>query len=237
MVPRLSVAFSRVALFKVHGNRLEGEHQAGFDPKTDINKVAIPVGMDSLLSRAASSGRTERLSGPELAESGLVPFKGTPTFALAVPVALHGETLAILYADDSGHAAADSATYEMRTRFADALVQHGTSVLMRLTAELKALAELRDYAKSLLTEIEEMFLADAGADKPEDELHNRLKGHLEYARSIFATRVAMEGPGAATLLEDELSTIVETKGSSPFGRALSVVSGIAAPGARAAEAS
>jgi hypothetical protein len=96
---------------------------------------------------------------------------------------------------------------------------------MRLTAELKALAELRDYAKSLFSEIEEMFIADTIAGKGEDDLHRRLKGNLEYARSIYATRVAMEGPGAASLLEDELGAIVDGKGTTPFGRALAAVAG------------
>ena len=41
--------------------------------------------MDSLLTRAVTSGTTERLSGDALDASGL-PFGGSPTFGLAIIV-------------------------------------------------------------------------------------------------------------------------------------------------------
>jgi hypothetical protein len=138
---------------------------------------------------------------------------------------VHGDTLAVVYADDGGEPGTAKLAHQFAEPFAEALLQHALSLLMRLTAELKALAELRDYARSLFSEIEEMFIADTIAGKGEDDLHRRLKGNLEYARSIYATRVAMEGPGAASLLEDELGAILDAKGTTPFGRALATVAG------------
>jgi chromosome segregation ATPase len=224
IVMRLHQVFSRVALFRLKSNRLEGEHQLGFDQKSDIGKVIVPLGMDSLLTRAALSGTVTSLAGSQLAEGSGLPFAAGATWAVALPLVVHGETLAIVYADDGGEGAGAEAQ-RFGDRFAHALLQHAGSVLMRLTAELKALAELRDYARSLFNEIEEMFVADAIAGKAEEELRRRLVANLEYARSIYANRVALDGPGAASLLEDELKGIVETKGTTPFGRALAEVVG------------
>ena len=53
LVRHLSSEFSRVALFRVKANRLEGEHQVGFDLTTDVSKLVIPFNVDSLITRAA----------------------------------------------------------------------------------------------------------------------------------------------------------------------------------------
>ena len=138
--------FPRVALFRVKGNRLEGTHQIGFDLTNDIGKVIIPLAMDSLLTRAVTSGRTERLSGDAIDTSGL-PFGGSPSFALAMPIVVDAESIAIVYADDFAEPRAE-ARYDddMNAKFAEALRQHTVALLMRLTTELKAMAELRAYA-------------------------------------------------------------------------------------------
>jgi hypothetical protein len=224
---QVAAEFPRVALFRVKGNRLQGEHHIGFDVKTDITKVALPLGMDSLLTRAASTGRIERLTGSDLADSSRTPFGGTPACALALPIVVHGETLGIVYADDSGQPAAGTAGHELRSRIAEALLQHAVALLMRLTTELRNLAELRAYAASLLTEIEQMYIADVKGGKSSDELHTRLKSNVEYARSIYANRVAFECPDAAALLDDQIVSAVDVHGSMPFGRDLAVVAKLA----------
>src|SRR5262249_50965464 len=96
---QLAAEFPRVALFRVKGNRLEGAHQIGFDLTNDIGKVVIPLAMDSAVSRAVTSGMTERLSGDALGASGL-PFGGSPTFGVAMPIVVDGETTALVYVDD-----------------------------------------------------------------------------------------------------------------------------------------
>ena len=78
--------------------------------------------MDSLLTRAVTSGMTERLSGEALDASGL-PFGGSPTFGLAMPIVVDGETIALVYADDfsePGHGASRlrrSQSSSLRKRF------------------------------------------------------------------------------------------------------------------------
>lgn len=231
MVEHLAAQFSRVALFYVRGNRLEGSNQIGFEFDHDIAKLVFPLGMDSLLTRAVVSGRIEHVTGDELADSGLAPFGGAPTCALALPVVVQGETLAIVYADDSGRSAG-----ELSTRFARALLQHAVALLMRLNNQLRHLAELRDYATSLLSELQETYDADVASGKSGEDLLHRLQNNLDFARSIYATRIESEGPDAAPLFEEQLAALMDEHAESRFGRDLLAIVGRGEVG-RKAEAS
>ena len=239
LVEQLAAQFPRVALFRVKKSHLQGEHQIGFDLKTDIAKVVLPLGMDSLLARAVSSGQIERLAGDELKDGTRAPFSGSPRFALAVPIVAAGETLAIVYADDAGagkdRRAADASL--AGARFAEAMQHHAVALLMRMTNELKARAELQTYARSLLRELEQMYASDQQAESPADDLQARLKGNLEYARSIFESRVALEGGDAAALLDDEIGALLDTAQDTPFARPLAAVAGRPVNARNAAEAS
>lgn len=238
-VEQLAAQFSRVALFRVRKSHLQGEHQIGFDLKTDIGKVVLPLGMDSLPARAMSSGLIERLSGDELKEGAGAPFSGSPRFALAIPIIAAGETLAVVYADDAGSSknrrAGDGGL--VAARFAEALQYHAVALLMRMTNELKARAELQSYAQSLLRELEQMYSADEQGGKSDDELQARLQGNLEYARSIFESRVALEGGGAAALLDDEIAALLESAPETAFAGHLAAVSGRTVKSRNTAEAS
>ena len=232
---QLAAEFPRVALFRVKGNRLEGAHQIGFDLANDIGKVMIPLAMDSLITRAVSAAQTERLIG-NVDTSGL-PFGGSPTFALAMPIVVDNEAIAVVYGDDF----ADSRTEthgddEIKMKFAEALRQHTGALLMRMTAELKALAELRAYAGSLLSEIEQMYQSDIDGGTQGEELRKRLHANLEYARSIYNNRAQYESPGAAALLDAHLATMMES--DSAFASDLKAVCDWGgSSSARAAEAS
>lgn len=220
LLEHLAAEFSRVALFHVRGNRLEGSNQIGFEFDNDIAKLVFPLGLDSLLTRAVISGRIERVAGDEVADSGLAPFGGAPTCALAMPVVVQGDTLAIVYADDSGRS-----TSELSTRFASALLQHAVALLMRLNNDVRLLTELRGYATSLLTEVEEMYAADVASGKSGEDLQHRLKNNIDFARSIFATRIEAEGLDAAPLFEEELASLMDAQLETRFGRDLAVVAG------------
>ena len=238
-VEQLAAQFPRVALFRVRKSHLQGEHQIGFDLKTDIGKVVLPLGMDSLPARAVSSGLIERLAGDELKDGARVPFSGSPRFALAIPIIAAGETLAVVYADDAGHAKSRRATdaSQVAARFAEAMQYHAVSLLLRMTNELKARAELQTYAQSLLHELEQMYTADLQSGKTTDDLRARLLGNLDYARSIFDSRVALEGGGAAALLDDEIAALLDTAGETPFAGDLAAVSGRTVKTRNTAEAS
>ena len=233
---QLAAEFPRVALFRVKGNRLEGAHQIGFDLTNDIGKVVVPLAMDSLLTRAVTSGATERVSGGALDSSGL-PFGGSPTFGLAMPIVVDGESIALVYADDFAEAGHESrGSEDVNLKFAEALRHHTVALLQRLTAELKTMAELRAYAGSLLTEIEQMYQSDVEAGKEGEELKRRLLANLDYARSIYSNRAQFESPSAAALLDAQVLAMVDAHQDSAFGRDLAVVVEWSA-GSRAAEAS
>jgi hypothetical protein len=234
---QLAAEFPRVALFRVKGNRLEGTHQIGFDLTNDIGKVIVPLAMDSLLTRAVTSGHTERLSGQAIDTSGL-PFGGSPTFALAMPIVVDTESIAIVYADDFAEPRQESRNDDdVNAKFAEALRQHTVALLMRLTTELKAMAELRAYAGSLLTEIEQMYQSDVAAGKQGEELQKRLHANLDYARSIYSNRAQFESPSAGALLDAQVSAMAEAHRASAFGHDLAVVIEWSSDSSRAAEAS
>jgi hypothetical protein len=227
LTEQLAADFCRVALFRVKGNRLEGEHQIGIDLPADIAKVVMPLGMDSFLTRAASSGDLLRLTGEELADNSRAPFAGSPTCALALPIVVNGETMAVVYMDDWGQAENDRAPVDLErtARVADALRQHTVALLTRLTSELKSLAELKSYAMLLLKEMEDMYNADVEAGQTGETLLSLLRSNLEYARSIYASRVTNESPDAASLLEDQISTVIDTHAESRFARDLAAALG------------
>ncbi len=221
LVEQLAAEFPRVALFRPKANRLEGQHQIGFDLSNDITKVVMPLTLDSLLTRAAVSGHIESVTAGDPTAASHVPFGGEPVCAVALPLVVQGETLGVVYADDAGSERQESAPERAaRIKYCEAMQQHAIALLMRLTNELKTLAELRAYAESLISEIGQMYAADVAADKTPDELRRRLQANVEYARSIFATRVALECPDAETLLEDEIAATIERERGGPFGQDL-----------------
>jgi len=226
LVEQLAAQFPRVALFRVKKGHLQGEHQIGFDLKTDIGKLVLPLGMDSLPARAASSGQIETLAGAELKES-RTPFSGSPNCALALPIVVGNDTLAIVYADDSGappQAGAGGAA-DPRTAQAEAMRHYVIALLSRLSKELKALAELQKYAASLLHEMEQMYDADVESGVTGTDLQKRLAGNLDFARSIYGSRTALEGADAATLIEDEIGTLIDARKGTPFARDLAAAAG------------
>jgi predicted nucleic acid-binding Zn-ribbon protein len=232
---QLSAEFPRVAVFRVKGNRLEGEHQIGFDDKKDVTKLVIPLNMDSFLTRVVASGTGESLTGNALTETGSTPLGGKPTAAIAMPLSLQGETLAVVYADNSGQKTpVTAAGQELATGFATLMLKQAGVLLMRLTHEMKMLTELRGYATMLLQEAEQMHGVDTTAGMPESERRRRLKDTLDCARQLYAQRAAMEGDGATTLLDEMIVAAVKAQG--PFAQDLAAIIGYK-PGADARRAS
>ena len=232
----LASEFKRVALFRLKGNKLQGEYQTGFDLSTDVGKVVIPLSMDSLLARAVTSGCIETMEADN-PDAPKAPFGGSPSCALALPVAAGGETLGILYADDGPNGATtDTAGARgLKGRYAELLLRHTVALALRLTAELRNLAELRGHASRLLNHAEEMYIADVEAGTHGAELQARLLENVECARRLYAQRVAIEGPAAANLLEDQLVQLIEQRVDTQFGRDLAAVVDVS--GSRRAEAS
>jgi len=233
LVGGLAREFSRVALFRVQGNRLEGMQQAGFEFDRDISKLVFPLTVDSMLTRAATSAKMETLIAPPETTGALVPFGGTPGCALALPVAIHGETLAVIYADDVDRTEGPSSGPHLPAQFAEVLFHHAQLVLLRIATEQKTMTELREYATMLVNEIEYGYNSDVDAGRTPSECVTRLKDALECTRRIYSQRVAGEKPAAETLLDEQLGAVIGARTKTPFGRDLAslVQAGTGAKGA------
>jgi hypothetical protein len=220
LVQGLATEFPRVAAFSVGANHLEGLHQAGFDFKNDISKVVIPMTMDSLLTQAATSGRVHGYVGSELTENSCAPFGGTPAFVLTLPIAVRGETIAVVYADTAEQQPSGGAA-QRGVKFAELLLWHAVPMLSKLSVDQEATAEIRKYAALLLTEIENMYDADASDGLDSENLKARLKDNLDCAKRLYAQRVVSDGvPAAAPLLDEQLAATLQAKAGTPFGHDL-----------------
>jgi hypothetical protein len=140
VVSGLAREFSRVALFRLRGARLECVSHAGFEFEGDISKVVIPMSVDSLLTRAVNSRTTQSfLSGASEAPCS-APFGGTPACALALPLVSGEGTVAVIYADDSDQLEFGSVPSALLVKFAELVWQHAILVLQRASAAQKTLA-------------------------------------------------------------------------------------------------
>jgi len=211
LMQELAGEFPRVAILRLKGTRLEGEMGVGFDSSTEVTGLVIPSSIDSVITRAAAGGRLEQVAATQLDGS---PFGGSPASAVAAPLMFQGETLAVVYAES------DTASNDAHAAFAGLLAGHANVLLSRLTQELKAVKELREYARMLLHEAEQMFLADIAEGRTEPERVRRLHGTIEFGRQLYAQRAALEGAAAARLLEDEIATLISAEPITHFGGAV-----------------
>jgi len=220
MVDSLSAEFSRVALFRVQRNRLEGVREIGFQDHVDLSNIVIPRTIDSLMTRAVKSGRVETLSGTEVADASGTPFGGTPTAVLALPIVVDGDAYAVVYADDAGENGRTFGSPELRTKFAELLQQYSAPLLARLAAELKSLAGMREYATLLVDELEYTYSAQVGAGAADGARRENLEQNLDCARGLYLERARAEGPRAAKILDEQLQHALKTHQNTPFGREL-----------------
>jgi hypothetical protein len=237
LVGGIAQEFTRVALFNVTGGQLEGVRQIGFDFKSDISKIVVPLNIDSMFSRAVKSGRIQGFSSNELTDTNRAPFGGTPSFALVLPIVIARQVAAVLYADDSGEKPEKTVAPERRVKFVHLLLWYVTPMLPRLMVQ-QDLEELKEYAGLLVNELEGMHTADRKAGQAEDALKRRLAESLQYARQKYAQRAEGRNPAAASLLEQQLAAAIKNKSGSPFGRDLSaaIARSAKSTGRQAAEA-
>lgn len=217
----LSGEFTRVAAFTLPDSRFELHSSHGFEGGAAA--VFASDGVQEALAHARRYDGIHRWN-PQTAQPGALG--GNPSTALAAPLAVRGEVVAILYADDSG-AGNDRDRTEESVTVAELLRRHATLALERLTVELKATAELRAYAKMLLDEVEYVYQADLSAKISAADRHARMKENVRCAKQIYGQRVASEGPTAAALLDEHIARAITEKAATPFGQDLTVVAAAA----------
>ena len=217
VVATLGAEFSRVVLFNVTANRLEGTRQIGFTPPIDTSRVVIPRAMDSVLARAVAADRAEIVPGQELTEAADTPFGGTPSVVLALPLSVGGEPFAVLYADDSEQPNRELVNPDLRLKFAELVRQQVAPFLARIAAERRRFTDLEDYAAVLVRHLQSTHAADVRASMAAGERRKRLEQNVEYARRLFAQRADSQDPRAGGLLEDRLHQVIEAERPTAFG--------------------
>ena len=140
IVTGLGREFSRVALFRVRGSRLECVKHVGFEFEGDVAKIMIPTSLDCLMTRAVNAKRTQTFVSGSSQEPCVVPFGGTPACAVALPLISGDASVAVIYADDSDLLEFGAVPSELLVKFAELVWQHAILVLQRMSAAQKMLA-------------------------------------------------------------------------------------------------
>jgi ElaB/YqjD/DUF883 family membrane-anchored ribosome-binding protein len=219
LLESLATEFARVAVFDVDAHRLEVTRHTGFDGH-NMSKVVVPLTTQSPLTKAVKDGKVQGLTAREMTETTRAIVGGSPNFVLVLPVPICGQVRAVVYADDSGQP--DAPSPERRVRFAEILLWHTVPLLTRIALDEEALAEFREYAASIVNDLESVYIADAAKHKAA-ELRKRLQLNLQYARRRFNERMQTEGPAAARLLDEQLAAAIERKSETPFGQDLAAI--------------
>jgi chromosome segregation ATPase len=224
VVDGLASEFARVAVFEVNNNHLEILRQLGFDSDRDMSKVAIPLGIESLLTDAVTTGRIQSLSGPELADNNRPLFGGTPSFILVLPIAVGDQVLAVVYADDSDPARTEPSSPQNHVKFAQLLLWHAVPRLPRLIREERERADLHEYAAHLVQQIQDSYDADGRMGRTGDDLVKRLAENVKCARQMYEGR-AGELPDSDAIFDERLAALADEARTSPFGNHLAAATG------------
>lgn len=198
LIDRLTTVFDRIGNSKTVNETLIA---AGYGLAGDFNRVAVFAGENRLAQFGADTPMLEPNSQS----------------AVVISVVVSGEPVGTILAADAAR------PDEGGARLADILRRHAVLALERLTSELKSVGELRAYAQMLLDEVEYVFNADTTANLTGSERRKRLTENLRCARQIYAQRATVEGPAAASVLDEVLSQLLDKKGDTQFGRELAEV--------------
>ena len=196
----------RVALYIVNGTRLD-EWTASGDPPTH---ASLDLGQDAgLLGAVVRTGATARSAGED-ARLRVPAFADLPVNrqAIAVPLVLGGQAVAVLYADEGNAASSQAAPrwteiVELLVRYAAATIAHMTAIRTlqlvqgsnghsRPTSEETRVDEdssARRYAKLLISEIKLYNEGAVRAGRENRDLRQRLAGEIERARRLYEERV------------------------------------------------
>lgn len=218
---QIGVEAQRVAVFLVRGDRLTSWRLAGFDGSAHASGEPAPVidiaVDDAGILAAAVRGNT---AVADMTGDGAPPFAVPPAEGLAVPIALSGEVVAVLYAD---HGATES-----WRETSEILVRYGARCLEVLTAfkvarsvaqpqpetaetsaadqdgSAEAESAARRYARLLVSEIKLYHEAEVVSGRQERDLATRLGGEIARARSLYEQRVPLPVRQRVDFFHDEL---------------------------------
>ena len=222
----------RAAVLLVKGERLTGWRLAGFPPGGPSAK-SIDLGIEEaglagavLTSGVAASRPSDTADGP-----GLPPFAGHAgdRHAMALPVLVGGEVVAVLYAD--APRVNEPSSDARWPAILEVLARHASRVLEAMTVQQAAGLSLprpmargshtavpgpveqagkgdeeaaRRYARLLLSEIRMYHEPIVDAGRRSGDLMSRLQGEIERARKLYEARVPESVEARAEYFDQEL---------------------------------
>jgi len=207
----------RVAVFLVRETTLSGWRAAGFSRDEDPRELEIPLDQAGLLSRAVRATSAIATADASSGESNVTPFGSLPSTsaAVAVPLRVGGETVAVLYADDvssRGHEAPSAwpegvevlARHAARclevltiARVAQPLVMPSSVPTPRRTPQPRGHQAGHDddddaarrYARLLVSEIKLYHEAAVTQGRRDRNVLVRLRLEIDRARRLYDERV------------------------------------------------
>jgi len=225
----------RVALFLVRGNRLAGWRASGFAQDVDPRSIEVPSDQSSLLWRAIAFGEALSNTATPPGDSVTLPFGDLPgsASALAVPVRVGGETVAVIYADDV--AGPGQRVQGAWPETVEVLGRHTGRCLEVLTISRGAAASssagaqgqpqvrtaqadrgghqmvaedddsARRYARQLVSEVKLYYETAVAEGRQSANLSDRLRSEIDRARKLYDERVPAEIRARADFFGQELA--------------------------------
>jgi hypothetical protein len=83
-------------------------------------------------------------------------------------------------------------------------------------------AGVGDYARALLDTVEAMYGEDVASRLPQPATLERLRANLNHARDLFTERLGPDQAHEASVFIDQMTTLLDTKSTTPFGRDLAI---------------
>ena len=223
----------RAAVLLVKGVRLAGWRLAGFAPGTPPAKsIDLSVSEAGLAGAVLKSGEAASRPSDAAEGPGLPPFAANAgeRHAMALPVRVGGEVVAVLYADAPR---VNELSSDARwPAILEVLVRHASRVLEAMTVEQAAGLSLprplargshsavpgpveqagsgdeettaRRYARLLLSEIRMYHEPIVDAGRRSGDLMSRLHGEIERARRLYEARVPESVQARAEYFDQEL---------------------------------
>ena len=205
----------RVALFVANGAHLQGMKAVGFGG-CDIGSQRVPIKGPGLLAEAIREGESVSTSDGAGAEAPAFAALPRDRSAIAVPITVGGEPVAVLYADDGvGESQPAPASWPETVQI---LASHGGSCLAHLTATRTAQAlrfaggtppsddesSAKRYARLLVSEIKLYNEAAIRAGRENRDLLHRLRSEIDRARKLYEERVPAGAGARDTFFHQEL---------------------------------
>lgn len=219
----------RAAICLLRNGQLRGWRFVGFGSLDEKNDVDVPASDAGVIAEAARTGSA--VSADSAAPNSAPAFAALPPGreVLAVPVAMSGQIVAVLYADPGSDDSAGDLHKLVWPGVVELLALHAARCLEAITAirAARALAErpevpssaarpadagdkedpveaARRYARLVISEIKLYHEPAVVAGRKERDLMTRLGGEIARARGLYEQRVPADIRSRQNFFEDEL---------------------------------